>query len=431
MLLRSRTENNKVARSFPLASSLGGSMADEKKPKIDLKARLGKNAAGGPTPAPATPGAMPGPAAPAPAPSAGAPSAGMTPAAVPPPAVQPGLPVPPGIAPPPAFKSPAMNLDPSNPLAAAVQPAARSVPPAPPPPQAQRIEIDDLTVQEARKGARKQGFLGGVALAVVLGVVGYMIGGAQETSKGRAQSVAHAKSLSADVAKSKDQLKALGDKLEAGRNSLAKEKKFPDSLAKDLAAINVDFDGGKLAGVRFSGFSTETSLGLIEYISAVQATNDRKNALMGLLARLQKPMTEMLAAQASGKAPPVNFVVIIDKDSAKNPFALLAPLTKPVELSANMPAEFSFTNPNNKANQTLPKLSALDKPGAAYVVPSSVQAACPSETAGQVGQLVGQLSRLISDVKGEAPAAGEAITEPKPGLIERADKLVTNLNKVQ
>jgi hypothetical protein len=403
-------------------------MADEKKPKIDLKARLGKSAAGGgATPPPPQVGGV---AAPTPLPRTSAGNApAAAPAAVPPPAVSPGLPVPPGIAPPPAFKSAALNLDPSNPLAAAVSPApTRSVPPVAPPPQAQRIEVDELTVQEARKGARKQGLLVGVVIAVVLGAIGYIAGGAQEASKGRAQSVAHAKSLAADVAKSRDQLKALEEKLEAGRNTLGKEKKFPDSLAKDLSAINIDFDGSKLAGVRFSGFSQDTSSGLIEYISAVQATNDRKNALMGLLARLQRPMTELLQAQSSGKPPPVTYVVLLNKDSAKNPFGVLAPLTKPIELSASMPSEFTAVDPTSRQNVTAPKFTSLDKPGAAYVVPSSIQAAFPSETAGQVGQLIGQLSRLITDVHGET--GGEA-QEPKPGLLERADRLVTGLNKVQ
>jgi hypothetical protein len=409
-------------------------MADEKKPKIDLKARLGKTAVGGATPPPPAAG-IPAPTAAVPTPAGNAASGGYAPAPAPA-ASGGGLPVPPGIpvGPPPAFKSPSMNLDPSNPLAAAVnQPApARAQAPAPPP-QPQRIEVDELTVQEARKGARKQGFIGGVVLAFVLGAVGYIAGGAQETNKGRSQSVAHAKSLAGDVAKSREQLKTLGDKLEAGRNTLGKDHKFPDTLAKDLSGINVDFDGTKLAGVRFSGFSQETTSGLIEYISGVQATNDRKNALMGLLAKLQKPMTEQLAAQASGKPPAVNFVVLINKDSAKNPFGILAPLQKPIELSATMPAEFTAVDPTtpNRAVVTAPKFATLDKPGAAYVVPKSIEAACPSETSGQIGQLIGQLSKLLNDVRGEGPTAGEAISEPKPGLLERADRLVTNLNKVQ
>jgi len=405
-------------------------MADEKKPKIDLKARLGKNAAGGATPPPPAAGGIPAPAAAVPA------AAGSGGSAVPAPAPSAGggVPVPPGIpvGPPPAFKSPAVNLDPSNPLAAAVGQSApaRSQGPAAPP-QPQRIEVDELTVQEARKGARKQGLIAGIVFGVVLGAVGYIAGGAQETNKGRQQSVAHAKSLAGDVEKSREQLKQLAEKLEAGRNTLGKDHKFPETLAKDLSAINVDFDGSKLAGVRFSGFSQETTTGLIEYITGVQATNDRKNALMGLLSKLQKPMTELLQAQASGKPPPVNFVVLINKDSAKNPFGVIAALQKPLELSASMPAEFTATDLSTKQNVTAPKLTSLDKPGAAYIVPKSMEGACPSETSGQVGQLIGQLSRLISDIKGDAPAGGEAIQEPKPGLIERADRLVTNLNKVQ
>jgi hypothetical protein len=401
-------------------------MADEKKPKIDLKARLGKNAGG------AAPPAAAGGGIPMPTPSSAPTPAGSSPAGGSAPASGGGVPVPPGtpVGPPPAFKS-AVNLDPSNPLAAAVGQSAPARSQAPAPlPQAQRIEVDELTVQEARKGARKQGLMAGIIFGVVLGAVGYIAGGAQETSKGRSQSVAHAKSLATDVTKSRDQLKDLADKLEAGRKAL-KEKKFPDTLAKDLSSVNVDFDGTKLAGVRFSGFSQETTSGLIEYISGVQATNDRKNALMSLLSRLQKPMTEQLAAQASGKTPPISFVVLLKQDSAKNPFGVLAPLQKPIELSASMPAEYTAMDPQTKANVTAPKFTSLDKPGAAYVVPSSIEAAFPSETSGQIGQLASQLSRLISDVRGEAPAAGEAITEPKPGLLERADRLATNLNKVQ
>jgi hypothetical protein len=410
-------------------------MADEKKPKIDLKARLGKTAVGGVTPPPPVAGGgIPAPAAAVPAP-AGSPGSYPPPA---PGAATPGaprvggLPVPPGIpvGPPPAFKSPGgLALDPSNPLAAAVaQPAAPARPAEPPKPQ--RIEVDELTVQEARKGARKQGLIAGIVVGVVLGAVGYIIGGAQETSKGRATSVQHAKSLAEDVGKSREQLKTLAEKLEAGRLSLGKDKKFPDSLSKDLGAINVDFDGSKLAGVRFSGFSQDTTSGLIEFISGVQSTNDRKNAVQNLLTKLQKPITEQLAAAASGKAPQVGYVVLINKDGAKNPFGVLAPLQKPIDLSASMPAEFTATDPLSHQNVTAPKFTSLDKPGAAYVVPKSIEAACPSETSGQIAQLVGQLSRLITDIKGEQVAAGD-IQEPKPGLLERADKLVTNLNKVQ
>jgi hypothetical protein len=393
-------------------------MADEKKPKIDLKARLGKTAVGATPP----PGAV-GMPVPTPPPGAAMPPGVIPQPMAPTPAPAPvGVPAPPGIpvGPPPGFM-PATSAA-VNPLMAAARPAA--------PPQPQRIEVDESAIEDARKGARRQGLLGGTVLAFVLGAIGFVAGGAQEMSKGRAQSVAHAGSLVKDVEASRAQLKTLADKLEAGRNSLAKDKKFPESLARDLSGIHVDFDGAKLEGVRFSGFSKDASTGLIEYISAVQATNDRKTALMGLLGKLQKPITEALAAQASDKAPAVSYVVLLNRDSAKNLYGVLAPLQKPVD-PAQLPTEFTATNPLTRSNVSAPRFTAIDKPGAAYMDPRSISATFPSETTGQIVQLVGQLSRLLTDIRGEGGTAGEVISEPKPGLLERSDRLIENLSKIK
>lgn len=413
-------------------------MAEEKKPKIDLKARLGKGA-GGATPPPPVAG-IPVPAVP----SAGA-SAAAGMAAVPQSSPSGsggggGLPVPPGIpvGPPPAFgKMPGGPIDPSNPLAAAATPYRAPAPAAPaPPPQPQRIEVDEMAVQEARKGARKQGLIAGLVAAAVLGAIGYIAGGAVETNKGRQKSVGDAKSLAGDVAKSRDQLKTIADKVEAGKNSLLKEKKFPDTLAKELGGINVDFDGNKLAGVRFSGFPQETTSTLIEYITLVQTMNDRKTAIIGLLQRLQKPITEQLTA---GQKTTINYVVLFGKqDPSRNPFALLAPLQKPIE-AANptaiaLPAEFTATDPLTRQNISAPKYTKgdLDKPSAVYVLPKSIEAACPSETSGSIAQLGSQLSRVLTDIRGETAApGGDVVTESKPGLMDRAEKLVTSLNRVQ
>jgi hypothetical protein len=324
-------------------------------------------------------------------------------------------------------------MDPSNPLSAVVAPqrVQQSRPPAPPQPQ--RIEVDELTVQEARKGARKQGLLAGAVIALVLGAIGYIAGQGAAESKARGTSVNHAKQLATEVTAAREQLKNLADKVEAGRNTLVKDRKFPDTLVKDLGGINVDFDGSKLAGVRFSGFSTDTTSGLIEFVTQVQATNDRRSALVALLTKLQKPLTEQLAG---GGAQKVQFVAIVDKDAAKQPFAILAPLTASIDVQGQgppqLPAEFTATNPLTRGNVKVPKLANLDKGGAAYVIPKSIEAACPSESSGQVAMLGGQLNKMITDIRGEqAGAGGDVITESKAGILEKADKLITGLNKVQ
>lgn len=406
-------------------------MAEEKKPKIDLKARLGKGAATPPPPQ-AGAGGIPMPGVPTPgiaSPPASNPSGGGS------------LPMPPGIpvGPPPAFgkSSSPLAIDPSNPLAAAATPYRAPAPPPPQPlPQPQRIEVDEMAVHEARKGARKQGLIAGLVAAVVLGAIGYIAGGAVETSKGRQKSVEAAKSLALDVGKSREQLKLVADKVEAGKNALLKDKKFPDTLAKELGGINVDFDGNKLAGVRFSGFSQETTSTLIEYITLVQTLNDRKSAIVGLLSRLQKPITEQLTA---GQKTNIQYVVFFGRqDPSRNPFAMLAPLTKPIEAAnptaINLPAEFTAVDPLTRQNISAPKYTTgnLDKASAVYVLPKSIEAACPSETAGSIAQLGSQLSRVLTDIRGEQAApGGDVVTETKPGLLDRADKLITNLNRVQ
>ena len=417
-------------------------MAEEKKPKIDLKARLGKTALGQQTPAPApAPGGIP---LPTPAPAAVSSGANHVPQAAPSSSPSPKVP-PPGIpvGPPPGFGAgSAPALDPSNPLAAALgvaQPQARPAPRQAPsvPPAPQRIEVDEIAVQEARRGARKQGLLAGLVGALVLGAVGYIAGNAAETSAARKRSVNDAKGLAKDVGAARETLKKLNDKVEEGRKSLG-ENKFPESLAKDLGGMNVDFDGGKLAGVRFSGYNQETVTLLFDFITAVEGINDRRVATANLLNRLEKPLKERFAA--GGKST-INHVVLLgQRDPSSNAFAILAPLTKQIEFTnprqISVPADMTATDPTRGTNVTLPtyKGGAIDeKKGAAiYVIPKSVEAACPSETAGQVLQLGGQLGKFVTEIKGEeAPKGGDVITETKPGLLEKADRLVKNLEAVR
>lgn len=396
-------------------------MADEKKPKIDLKARLGKTNLGAQTAVPApAPGGVPVP-----------PPSSVTP---PPPSARPAPP--PGIpvGPPPAFGSrPAPALDPSNPLAAAVSPAYRApAQPAAPPPQAQRIEVDDSVVQEARKGALRQGILVGSVVALVLGAVGFFGGQASQQSADRKKSVEHAQQLAGDVDKAKVTLEEMGKKLEEGRNALVRERKFPEGLARDLGGLNVDFDGTKLAGVRFSGFSLEASNGLLDFVSQVTSLNDRRSAIVGLLGKLQKPITEQLA----GPQAKIQHIVLIDRDPSKNAFALLAPLQKPIEINpanVSIPSEWTAVNPLNKQVVTAPPFKTGDpsKTGI-YVLPKSFDSACPSETSGAIAQLGSQLSKMISDIKGEkAAAGGDAVVDDKPGLVDRASRLSEALKKVQ
>ncbi|MBL0193919.1 MAG: hypothetical protein IPQ09_06775 [Myxococcales bacterium] len=399
-------------------------MAEDKKPKIDLKARLGKSA-GAATPPPAAPGAIPVPVpgGAVPPPSVPAPAA-MPGVAAPAPAPKPAAGSP--IAPPPGF------VDPSIAAAAAAAAAAAHAARPPEPVQPQRIEVDEAAVQEAAKGGTKKGVMIGGVLAVILGLVGYVAGMSGEASSGRKKAQADALSLAGDIDKSKDTLDKLAKKLEEGKKALITDKKFPDKLAGELGGMNVDFDGGKLAGVRFSGFSADTTSGLIEFITAVQSLNDRKLVIINLLNALQKPITE--GFQQADK-PSLGFVVLLGRqDPAKNYYGILAPLDAPLAITPpniSLPDKFKAIDVTAGQKVEVPKYSGgdLSKPAALYIAPASITKNFPSEVTGKIAQLVSQLGRVASDINGEKPQEN-VVTEAKPGMVQRADKLSTALKKV-
>jgi hypothetical protein len=397
-------------------------MAEDRK-KIDLKARLGK------TPAPAPVAPVPTRSAPpsygAPAPQGIGQGMGQYPSAHP----LPGVPV----GPPPGYAVAAPALDPTHPLAAVAAPYR----PQTLAPQATRIEVDEFAVKQASRGARKQGFVLGLVLALVLGGVGYVAGGASEQANGRAKAKTDAVELSGSVTKAKDSLKSLADKMEAGSKSLLAERKFPDTLASDLGAINVDFDGTQLAGRRFSGFPQETTHNLVEFITAVQSVNDRKLLIIGLLSRLKDPIKAQLATPPGQQK--VSYVVAVDKDPSGNLAGFLSPLSAPISVTAQsitLPPKFTFANPGGSGNTELPRYSGGDiatKPAAIYVVPKTFETVCPSAQSGHIAQLGAQIGEFIRTIRGEGQGGGgaeDAVQDPKPGLIERADKLADQLSKI-
>ncbi len=386
-------------------------MADEKKPKIDLKARLGK---GAPTPTPAPVGSAPNAAVSQPGP---------------PPGVSgPGLPVPPGV---PIGSAP---IDPSNPLAAVVAPRPMSMPA---PQHAQRIEVDEMAVQQAAAGARKVGMIL-AAIALIAGAgVGFVGGIAKETGDGRTQARNDAKELKTSVDGAKTKIEDMAAKLEAGAKQLtAKDgKAFPKELANQLGAINVDFDGTKLAGRRFSGFPTDTSGQLFDFVTNVSALNQHKTAVKNLLTKLEKPITEQITAASSGQHA-IQYVVLLGgtsgKDNGGNYVANLASLNPPLSFTGESPPipndiKANFAGQNVGVNKY--KGGAITEPSAIYVTPGSFDAVCPSETKSVIAQLAIKLGDLIQEIRGEAKT-DENEAYRKPGLLEQADTLSKGLDKV-
>lgn len=364
-------------------------MSEDKKPKIDLKARLGK------TQTTSIPAAVPGPSI-SPAPISNV-----------------GIPAPSGVEPSSALAAVAGN----KPFRAVSEP----------PPAMQRIELDEGTIEVATKAAWKKGLTMGILGAVATLIVGYVAGGASAGADDRAKGVKSAEELAQAVSKTKGDLENLSKKLEAGVATI-RGGKFPDTLASELAAIHPDFDGTQLAGRRFSGFPQATAGKVVSFISAVDAFNGKKEQLANLLTKAQKPVTEMLANQGVST---VSYVVALGKDKDNNAVAFMAPLVTPIKPAGGkleLPAKFKFVQ--NRAPVEAPKAGAgaLAAGSAAYVDPSSVEASFPSESAGLRKQLMGVLSGVLTDLKGEQ---GATAADTKAGLLKDASDLGELLAKVK
>ena len=120
--------------------------------------------------------------------------------------------------------------------------------------------------------------------------------------------------LAVDLGKAKDALDDLKQKVQDGGKSLIGDRKFPTDLPKQLSDANVDFAGDKLFGRRFSGVPADTTRELFDFITRVQALNDKKMLVISLLNKLQKPITEELSRPA-GQLP-IAYVVVLTRTRA-------------------------------------------------------------------------------------------------------------------
>jgi hypothetical protein len=398
-------------------------MADDKKPKIDLKSRLQRM--GGPGAAAPPPAAIPAqrPSAPPPMPR----GPGLTP--VPPPSVPPPSGIPrPMMAPPGGGAS----LDPNNPLAAVAQPfRPQAAPAAPAMAHAQRIEVDEGAVQSARSGARKQMLVVAVLLSAVVGGIGWVGGVSSQQGTDRTKSANDAHELAGDLTKAKTTIDQMKDKVTAGGKSLIGDRKFPGDLAKDLSGMHIDFAGDKLFGRRFAGVPADTTTGLFEFINRVQAVNDKKDLIVALLNKLQKPITEELSRPA-GQSP-ITLVAIVDKNTSDMGI-FLGGLVTPIapDDKNGVPDKLVFGNPKGGGNATLPRLTGdkIPKDGAAVPVnPSSFDKVCPSPVKGQITQLLASMNSLVDDIQGQKGDDSIGL-DAKPGLSDLSAKLAESLSKV-
>ncbi|HKY37376.1 MAG TPA: hypothetical protein VJN18_15645 [Polyangiaceae bacterium] len=373
-------------------------MAEDKKPKIDLKARLGKKTVGAPA---AGPGGS-----------------------IPPPA---GIPRPPGVGgiPTPPFQGggaasrPAPVMDASSPYGA-MEPAVAPVVK----PTAITVELSDEVVRAQGRGKAKVLVLA-IITAALGGFVGFTLGGTTERAKGTDAAKQGAAELAKDVEAANAKIDELAGVLKSAKEKLSKAT-FPDEEVSKLGALNIPFSGANLSGKGIGRFKAEVLNMLVEFASASTEANDQKEKIQSVLNRNKKGVQEFLESQTK---PVVRWSVIVG-GSPLGPIASMQPIPAPFQLVGEQgkqhswPESFDLMDKDKKVSikRYLKGDAASEDPTFIPVDPSTQTLVCPNDVVFSIRR---ELTGMEEVLRGD-PTPGQE----KTGLLEAGQNLLKRLKEI-
>jgi hypothetical protein len=384
---------------------------EERKPKIDLKARLGKAQGAAPAPTPAPPAARPGGSV-APPPAIGS---------VPPPGggfgQAPGVPV--GVPMPPLMGGKPQTDPFGAPVAAAPTRAAA--------PATIKIELDEETVRAARKSGSRAGILGFITL-VFGAVVGYAWGSRSESAKGATAALQGAQDLIQDIDKSQGKIKELADKIQGAVKDM-KDAKYPEAFANDLGGLSIPFGADKLAGRNIGRFDPNTLKMLFAYTNNVEALNDRKDALKNLFTSQKKAIVDTLA---SANNPKVSWAIFIQKSPAHGNVASLAAIN-PAEsfgyADKDWPGKFKISTGRELVDSerySSGDPTTADPSKKIVTIPVAPESIAAAVGTGIVGRITSELAKTDAILSG----SGTPGDEDENGVLKKGDALLTALKRI-
>ncbi len=369
-------------------------MSEDKKPKIDLKARLGKKTVSAPATSPG--------------------------GSIPPPA---GIPKPSGVGiPAPPFQStsqtsrPAPMVDASNPYGAMEPSAAPRAEPT-----AIRIEMSD-DVMRAQKGGRTKVLVLAVITAVLGGFVGFTLGGASERGKGSDSAMQGAKDLTRDVEAANKKIEELADVIKTAKEKLGKAQ-FPEEEVAKLGALNIPFDGTNLSGKGIGRFKSDVLNMLVHFSTASSEANDQKEKIQSVLSRNKKGVLEFLEGQTK---PVVRWSIMVS-GTPFGPIASMQPVPTPFLVEGpdkKWPESFELMADKKKVTvkRYTKGEAATEDPTFIPVDPSTQSLVCPADVLFSIRR---ELTGMEEVLRGN-PTPGEE----KTGLLEAGQTLAKKLKQI-
>jgi hypothetical protein len=362
------------------------------KPKIDLKARLGRRPG-----APPASASIPPPVGVNPPHGSGAPVSHAS-----------GFPASGGYAPPQQQVRP--SFDPmSAPVVSA--PAMRAAP-------ALDININDAELVAVQKGNRTKAIVVAAATALVGGVLGFAVGGLSERNAVAEAAVVGAKALSSEIDAANASVAKLNEVLTSAAKAL-KEGKYPENEVKELGGINIPFDGTNLSGKSIGRFKPQLITQLISYAEAASKANTQKDRIRNVLGHSKEGVEELLAQNTN---PRVHWGVSI-QNGPQGPWGTMQvlPTAFPVNEKGGWPGTFEIPVGDQKAS--VKRYTGGDPTrGDAQLIPiapSTQSSVCPTDTIIRLRRELTEIQKVLNG--DETP--GQEVT----GIVQLGDTIKKQL----
>lgn len=339
------------------------------KPKIDLKARLGRRP--GATPASAS---IPPPVGVNPPQSSGAPIGHAS-----------GYPASAGYVPPqPQVRN---SFEPMGAVAPVVSAAPmRSAGPG--------IEMD-AEFAAVQRGSRTKVIVLAAAAAVVGGVLGFAVGGLSERNSVAEAAVIGAKTLTTEIDAANAAVTKLSEVLTAAAKDL-KDGKYPDNEIKDLGGINIPFDGTNLAGKSIGRFKPQLVTMLISYAESASKANTQKDRIRSLLTYSKEGVEELLAQNTN---PRVHWGVSVQQTD-KGPWGMMQVLPTAFAAKEAWPGAFEIQSGDQKVSV---KRYAGGDPSRGSdgsqlipIAPASQNVVCPTDTIVRIRRELSEMQKILT-----------------------------------
>lgn len=340
------------------------------KPKIDLKARLGRRP--GVTPASAS---IPPPVGVNPPQSSGAPGHAS------------GYPASGGYAPPqPQVRQSYEPMGVAPVITAAPMPMRMPTGPG--------IEMD-AELAAVHKSSRTKTIILAAGAAVVGGILGFAVGGLNERNSVAEAAVTGAKTLAAEIEAADAAVTKLSSVLDSASKAL-KEGRYPDQEVKDLGGINIPFDGTNLSGKSIGRFKPALITMLISYTEAASKANTQKDRIRGLLSYSKEGVEELLAQNTN---PRIHWGVSVQQTD-RGPWGVMQVLPTAFPAKEAWPGQFDVQSGDQKIS--VKRYGGGDPTRGADggqlipIAPSSQNTVCPTDTIVRLRRELSDMQKVIN-----------------------------------